>query len=219
MVKENLPRVPETFSHRGEKKVKLYGNFARLNGNANESKFCLQKTGIARRSPEKSRQPPKLGEKRFMKTYVLKTLFIVIAACGIMFVTSENADAQRRRGGLNRNQVDRIIRQVEQRTDAFVSIFNRSLDNSRLDGTRREDRLNERARDLESATDELRREFDRNDSLQENRNEVQKCLRIASGINNVIRRRNLGGATEQTWSQVRRELNALARVYNLQGLG
>lgn len=154
-----------------------------------------------------------------MKSYVLKTLFIVIAACGIMFVTSENADAQRRRGGLNRNQVDRIIRQVEQRTDAFVSIFDRSLDNSRLNGTKREDRLNERARDLESATDELRREFDRNDSLQENRNEVQNCLRIASGINNVIRRRNLGGATEQTWAQVRRELNALARVYNLQGLG
>lgn len=147
--------------------------------------------------------------------------FLTVAFAFVVF-NSVEASAQRRVRATNRMakaEVDRIIKNVEERVDRFVSQFNDSLDRSRLNGTRREDNLNERARDLESATDELRREFDRRDTWQENKAEVRKCLNIASDIDVAMRNRKLGAGTENNWRAVRTELNSLARVYGLPVIG
>ena len=154
-----------------------------------------------------------------MKNYSLKFLVVIAAIVGSICAQSESANAQIRRGNLNRVQVDRLIRNLEERVDRFVVQFDYALDNSRLNNTRREDNLNQRARDLEAATDELRREFDRNDSRRENSQEVRKCLNIASGINAAMRNRRLNVASERNWAVVRSELNALARAYNLPQIG
>jgi hypothetical protein len=143
----------------------------------------------------------------------------MIAIIGAICAMSIDANAQIRRNNLSRAQVDRLIRNVEQRVDRFVVQFDYALDNSRINNTRREDNLNQRARDLETATDELRREFDRNDSRRENSQEVRKCLNIASDINVAMRNRRLNAATERNWAAVRTELNALARAYNLPQIG
>lgn len=141
----------------------------------------------------------------------LLTVFSILAMVGV-------ADAQQRR--YTRSSVDRVIRQVETRVDRFVSRFDRALDNSRVDGSRREDNLNQSARQLELATDELRREFNRRgNNWYETRGNVQRCLSIASNINTAMRRRNFDRATENNWRNVRQELNALARVYGLSGIG
>lgn len=156
--------------------------------------------------------------KNFLK------LFTGLAALFLILALADASYAQRRGGRGNRNaytkaQVDQIIKNVEQRTDRFVSQFDRSLDQSPLNGTKREDKLNEQARELESATDELRREFDRRDTWIENKDEVRRCLNIASDINVAMRNRKFNRATENNWANVRTELNALARVYNLPGVG
>ncbi|MGI8641296.1 MAG: hypothetical protein ACR2MG_15285 [Pyrinomonadaceae bacterium] len=154
-----------------------------------------------------------------MKNYSLKFLVAIAAIVGSICALSASANAQIRRGNLNRVQVDRLIKNVEERVDRFVVQFDYALDNSRINNTRREDNLNGRARDLEAATDELRREFDRNDSRRENSAEVRKCLNIASDINVAMRNRKLNQATERNWAAVRTELNALARAYNLPQIG
>lgn len=144
---------------------------------------------------------------------------MIAAIIGSICAASSDANAQIRRGNFSRAQVDRLIRNVEERVDRFVVQFDYALDNSRLNNTRREDNLNQRARDLETATDELRREFDRNDSRRENSQEVRKCLNIASDINVAMRNRRFNAATERNWTAVRNELNALARAYNLPQIG
>lgn len=153
--------------------------------------------------------------KNFLK------LLTGLAAVLLILISANVSNAQRR--GRDRNytkaQVDRLIKNVEERTDRFVSEFDRALDRSRLNGTKREDNLNEKARNLESGTDELRREFDRRDSWIENKDEVRRCLNIAADINVVMQRRKLGGAAENNWANVRSELNALAAAYNLPGIG
>ncbi len=154
-----------------------------------------------------------------MKNYSLRFLVVIIAIVGSICAMSGDANAQIRRGNFNRAQIDRLIRNVEERVDRFVVQFNYALDDSRLNNTRRENRLNERARDLERATDELRREFDRNDSKLENSAEVHKCLDIASDIDVAMRNRRLNRATENNWRAVRIELNALARAYKLAPTG
>lgn len=148
-------------------------------------------------------------------------LFFMASIFAVTAFNSTEADAQRRvrANRYTKAQVDNIIQRVETRVDRFVRQFDRSLDNSRLDGTRREDNLNRRARDLELATDELRREFDRRDSWYENRDEVRRCLNIATDINVAMRNRRLNRATENNWANVRAELNALARVYDLPNIG
>lgn len=159
--------------------------------------------------------------KKTLKTFFAGTLFFLAVICIVTVFASTEATAQRRvrPNRLAKAEVDRIITRVEQRTDTFVRQFDRSLDNSRLNNSKREDNLNQRARDLETATDELRREFDRNDSWNENRAEVQKCLNIASDINVAIRNRRFNRATENNWANLRTELNALARVYKLPNIG
>lgn len=153
--------------------------------------------------------------KNFLK------LFTGLAALLVVLGLADTSFAQRRgRGGnYTKTQVDRIIKNVEQRTDRFVSQFDNSLDRSRLNGTKREDKLNERARDLETATDELRREFDRRDLWIENKDEVRRCLNIAADINAVMRSRKFNRAAETNWANVRAELNVLAQVYRLPVIG
>jgi hypothetical protein len=99
-----------------------------------------------------------------------------------------------------------------------VRSFDRSLDNSRVDGTLREDNLNQRARDLENALDILRQEFDRTDRYQDTRAQVSSVLNVAEDINRAVRNRRLRGNTERLWARVRTELNTLASVYNLRQL-
>lgn len=141
----------------------------------------------------------------------------------VAFGVSDSVNAQRRREARNRMmtkaQVKAVIDRVENRVDNFVKNYDRSLDRSRLNDTNREDRLNNRARDLESATDELAREFDRRDTWAENRDEVRKCLNIASDIDRNMRNRRLGRETEQNWANVRFELNTLADIYNMPKVG
>ena len=130
-----------------------------------------------------------------------------------------NGNGGNGRNNLTKAEADRLIKNLETRVDRFVAQFNDSLDHSRLNNSKRENFLNNRARDLEAATDELRREFDRRDAWIENKDEVRKCLNIASDINVAMRNRKLGATTENNWRAVRNELNALAKVYGLPAIG
>ena len=157
-----------------------------------------------------------------MKNTFLK-IFAALSIIFVILVLADVGNAQRRREArgkrLNKAQVEQIINRVEERVDNFDDHFDKSLDRSRLNGSKREDWLNKRASDLESATDELRREFDRNDSWIENKDEVRKCLNIAADIDTTMRRQKLTRDTENIWARVRYELNTLADVYNLPKVG
>lgn len=153
----------------------------------------------------------------------LFNLFVSLAAILMILSVADVSNAQRRRESrgrkLSKAQVKVIIDRVENKVDNFVEKYDKSLDRSNLNGTKREDNLNRRAKDLEGATDELSREFNRRDAWIENKDEVRKCLNIASDIDRTVRNRRLGGNTESLWTQVRYELNTLADVYNLPKVG
>ena len=141
----------------------------------------------------------------------------LVAVCALVALCAVSGAAQRRYRprAYTKAQVDAVIRRVEDRADNFVRVFDYALDNSRVDGRAREDRLNERARELEQATNELRREFDRRERYADTRSEVSRCLNIAADINGAVRRRRLDRNAEQQWRMLRAELNALADVYGL----
>ena len=150
-------------------------------------------------------------------------LFIGLAAVLVVLTFADVSNAQRRRESRgkmrSKAEVKNIINRVEDRVDNFVKNYDKSLDRSRLDGSSREDWLMKRAKDLESATDELAREFDRRDAWLENKDEVRRCLNIASDIDRNMRNYRYGSAAESNWARVRYELNTLADVYNLPKVG
>ena len=160
-------------------------------------------------------------EKNVMKKNLFNLFAVLTAVFAIVILTdTSNAQPRRARGKVyTKAEVNQIINNIENRVDVFVKDFDKSLDNSRLNGSDREDKLNARAKDLEKATDELRREFDKHDAWIENKDEVRKCLNIATDINVAIKNRKLGAKTESNWANVRYELNTLAKIYNLPEVG
>jgi tetrahydromethanopterin S-methyltransferase subunit B/DNA-directed RNA polymerase subunit L len=129
------------------------------------------------------------------------------------------AQRRARRTVYSKQQVEQLLERIEERTDAFSTQLNRSLDRSRLDGSRAEDNITERVSELENATDELRREYDHNDTRRENKPEARSILNTATEVNRIMLRRNFGRQTENLWSRLRTELNALATVYGLPAVG
>jgi len=156
-----------------------------------------------------------------MRKYFVNS-FVGLAAVLMILTLAGEGRAQRRESRnrmMTKAQVKQVITRVEDRVDNFVKKYDKSLDRSRLNGSSREDWLMKRAKDLESATDELSREFGRRDAWIENKDEVRRCLNIASDINRNLKNYRFGAATENNWANVRYDLNTLADVYNLPKVG
>lgn len=155
---------------------------------------------------------------------VSKRFMVMTMGCCMMLAALAAPSFAQRRGndswGNNgrRAEVNNLIRRVEQRSDVFVRLFDRALDNSAMDGTIREERLNERARELARQLDIVRTEFDRHQNFMDIRDNVSQAVNQADQINNVVRNRRLNPRVKQQWSMLRSELNRLALVYRLRPL-
>ncbi len=154
-----------------------------------------------------------------MRNNLLK-ISAAFVALFIVLVFTETGNAQTRRGRVvSKQQVEQLLERIEERSDHFSNQLNKSLDRSRLDGGKAEDRIADRSRDLENATDELRREFDHNDSRGETSRNVRKSLNAAVAVNRIMLRRNFSRQAENSWVRLRAELNTLARIYGLSSVG
>ena len=124
-----------------------------------------------------------------------------------------------RESTFSRQQIEDLLKKIEEGTDAFTKRFDETLDDSRLNGSRAEENFTDRARDLENAADELRREYDRNDPGGENRENVLKVLNAASVVDRIMKSRNFGNQTEAAWVGLRADINSLARIYRIPAVG
>ena len=152
--------------------------------------------------------------KRFTKM-VMGLFFVAMASLMLASVGAAQGTA----GGrfYTKADVEYIIKRVEERSDSFRKVIDRSLDRSVLDGTNREDNINQQVKELENAIDKLRKEFDRAQTWQETRGQVQTVLNEADEVNAIVRRGRWrrGGPVKSEWSLVRNDLNRLAGVYDL----
>ena len=117
-----------------------------------------------------------------------------------------------------KGDVERIIKRVEDRSDSFRKLVDKSLDRSALDGTRREDNINEQVKQFDKALDELRSEFSRQDRWMETRHHVERVMSEAEDVNAIVRRHILRPVIEREWALLRADINRLAGVYDLRAL-
>ena len=140
-----------------------------------------------------------------------------LAVMGLFFLCAVSTNAQGRYRGkfYSKVDVDRIIKRVETRSDEFKEIVDRNLDRSRLDDTKKEDRINEQVGELERALDNLRSDFDRTDKWRETRRQVEAVLRQADEVNRIVKNIRFGPKVESGWVALKADLNKLAGIYDL----
>ena len=118
---------------------------------------------------------------------------------------------------------DRYLRNSIQRLDRLAKDFekelDRSLDHSRVDGTRREDQINGEARQFRNAVSDLKSRFGNGRDLNRSRNEAQRVLQEAREVERIGigRARSNNNRLGSVWSEIRQELNVISQAYGSYG--
>lgn len=147
------------------------------------------------------------------KTLIMTVMLAMISLIG--FSTEANAQYRRnrvRQYRVNQGSVANLLRRIETKADRFKRSLDTRLDRSRLDGTNREDNINEYVKQFEKATDRLRRDYRRNDRA---RGAAQEVLQRGRTIDNVMRRFRGNSNAKRQWNSLRNDLSQLARLYRI----
>ncbi|MGB9181345.1 MAG: hypothetical protein WCB68_19085 [Pyrinomonadaceae bacterium] len=139
------------------------------------------------------------------------TLVVVLTLASFGLVPVALAQSQRPYR-YNDSYMRGLIQRIETRTDRFSNLLPNALDRSRLNGTEREDNVNQLVTDFEHATDQLKTNFNRGMSTQM---DAQMVLQRGALINTFMRNRQLDYRTERAWMQVKTELDRLAMAYSV----
>jgi hypothetical protein len=151
-------------------------------------------------------------------TALLMGTFAALMAISAPIITKAQDGRLRNQTRFSKAQIGEIIDRVESSSNEFRRDFVREIGNSPLHGTRTERDYDRDAKNYEKSLNDLRRQFDRNNSWWLVRNEVSDVINKAQPVNNIMNsisfRRNL----ERQWNAMRRDINTLADTYDLPGL-
>ncbi|HEV2706669.1 MAG TPA: hypothetical protein VGV59_12150 [Pyrinomonadaceae bacterium] len=115
------------------------------------------------------------------------------------------------RGGLRNT-----ARRLEERSRSFQHRLDAALDRSRYDDTRREDNINQTARDFRNAADRFEdRIDDHGRDFRRGESEARQMLAIAARLERQLSRVRLDSRAASDWAQIRNDLRTVANVYNL----
>lgn len=108
-----------------------------------------------------------------------------------------------------------LIRNLKQNTREFTRQLDRDLDRSRMNGTRREDQINDMAARFRDAVNRLDNNgyYDNRRNIYGGNNEMRRLYDLAAQIERSIGRAQISYHTRNLWSAVRNDLQALSRGY------
>jgi hypothetical protein len=111
-------------------------------------------------------------------------------------------------------EVEQLIHRIESQSDVFRKSLDSALDQSRLDGTRREDDINSLVKDFYKATKLLHDHFDSHKSTSR---DVEEVLNRAAQIDQFMHRNRLkrDRNAQREWLKLRANLDELAQLYNV----
>ena len=115
----------------------------------------------------------------------------------------------------DRRQLRELARRIDDRSRDLQRDIDRALDRSRVNGTNREDRINDEARDFRDAAARFRGAAGDSNDLYRSRDEARNLLDRASQMNRVLGRVRGDSRTQSDWSQLRSDLRRVADIYNL----
>jgi hypothetical protein len=105
--------------------------------------------------------------------------------------------------------------EAERLSDSFKSQFDRELDHSIIDGTRREKQYEQRASKLENALDDVRSAVRGGKNFNHTRDRVKRALKYADELNRDLARLPHSRDLEGHWRQLQARLDQLAYFYEV----
>ena len=145
--------------------------------------------------------------RHFLSAALIVVLTITTMGAGL------SVSAQERPYRISEQQeVDQLLRRIETRSTQFRQSLNAALNQSRIDGTRQEDNINEFVRNFETSTATLRDRFRQRRDVA---GDVSEVLTQAAFIDRFMGRHRLASNAEENWSGLRSDLDLLARYYNV----
>jgi hypothetical protein len=128
-------------------------------------------------------------------------------------------DRYGRRGGRisdsERRRLNDLARRINDRNKDLQRDIDHLLDNSRINGSRREDNVNQEAHDLRDAAQRFKDVAGDSNDLNRSRAEASNLLDRASRINRVLNRVRVDSRTSSDWNQLRNDLRSVADIYGL----
>ncbi|MBD0370887.1 MAG: hypothetical protein ICV60_08640 [Pyrinomonadaceae bacterium] len=125
-----------------------------------------------------------------------------------------------RRDDYNRYQRERLrnsARRISDLSRQFERDLDRTLDRSRIDGTIREDRINDQARNFRFAADELRNRLGDGRNLYSSTGAARNLLQIGARIDRLMSRMRFNSRAAYDWAQIRQELRIISDAYGFRG--
>jgi hypothetical protein len=120
-------------------------------------------------------------------------------------------------GGYGRYD-DRGLRDSVHRLDRLAKDFqrdmDRALDRSRVNGSQREDRINDQVHQFRNAVGDLKSRVGNGRDLNRSSNEARRVLQEADQLDRFARR-GFDSRTASEWSQIQQELRYISNVYGV----
>ncbi len=113
---------------------------------------------------------------------------------------------------LSDQQIGQLLTQTKKSADRFRRSLDRAVDRSRIDGTREDNNITQFVEDFAETTNHLSDHFDRRQVVT---NDIEDVLRRSVSIDSFMQRHQLAAQAENDWLAVRRDLDDLARAYNV----
>src|ERR1700755_3306699 len=121
-------------------------------------------------------------------------LFMLASVCMFTFAVG-TAEAQR----LPREDVNQILKRLEENTGHFTKDLDSALDHSSFNGTHTEDEINGYVHDFKEATNRLKDHYEERGTAP---NSTREVLMRAKNINTFMRRYKMGPRAEGDWQVV-----------------
>ncbi|HYG11810.1 MAG TPA: hypothetical protein VD835_17820 [Pyrinomonadaceae bacterium] len=125
-------------------------------------------------------------------------------------------DRYRRQGNYDSRYLRDVAERVRDNARNLERDVDRFLDNSRVNGTRREDRINNEVKEFRQAADRFRSRVgnngnDRNRGYQE----AQYLMQAANNTERMLSRLRVDSRTYSDWRQIKQDLRTIANAYGM----
>jgi hypothetical protein len=136
-----------------------------------------------------------------------------LAAAQGGYGTYNGSDGRDRNGNYDQRRLRDSTRRLKDLSRDFERHLDSALDHSRYDDSRREDRINDVARDFHNAADSLKDSADDGRNLNRSSGEARRVLQLGSQLDRFMERNRLDGRVTSDWSRIRQELRLIADAY------
>lgn len=144
--------------------------------------------------------------------FALMVLSLPVVASAQWRDNRRNDDDYYGNGRYNRN-LNATVRNLRNRSREFERRLDRELDRSRINGSNREDRINDIAAEFARAAARLDREYDNRRDYRNSQDEARRVLQLGSQLDRFLSRGRLSYNIQNDWNRIRQDLRILSNAF------